>query len=162
MRSHPCICFPLSAPHNHSQCLTHLINPESRTPCLYIRGVGGWGGSNKYRLIQRECNAITPRSLWPLRPEIARAGQRWEIYGALSPHLPPGWERVPGKGLGLSLGRRSLKPVGPLCFSPPRRCILQNAVCANFFKGKFALPLRCHSMNNSVSIYLSGFYLCET
>lgn len=50
------------------------------------------GGSNKYRLIQRECNAITLRSLWPLRPEIARARQHWEIYGAPSLHLPPGWE----------------------------------------------------------------------
>lgn len=70
-----------------SRCWTHLINPEWRTLCLHKGG----GGSNKYRHIQRECT-ITVRSLRPLGPEIERARQRWEIYGARSLHLPPGWE----------------------------------------------------------------------
>lgn len=36
-------------------------------------GEGGIG-SKKYRLIQRECGAITVRSLWSLRSDIAGGG----------------------------------------------------------------------------------------
>lgn len=80
--------FP-SSTQTLSRCLIHLINPEWRTLCLHK----GWGGgSNKYRHIQRECT-ITVRSLRPLGPEIERARQQREIYGARSLHLPPGGER---------------------------------------------------------------------